>query len=180
MIGSFEFVIIILYTIKTNNLTATFIKRIYFYFHKKKFPEKKILNQIKTVSSLKYSPISAWCNTTVPVGARFLQLSVLCAAKPKPNGTLFILKTTTPEYCGVFSVILANPVLGIWSPYKNFISLLGLTHTLYFAYGAIWSNAVICILNFLFWLNLPIFTPNDVNESLEKLLAYFTILSLFN
>lgn len=85
---------------------------------------------IKASSARTYSPMSAWCSTTVPVGSISCALSVLCAATPKPSGVSFMLRMITPAFAVMPSVMRARPDLTIWFPYKNVISAEGLTHTL--------------------------------------------------
>lgn len=43
-----------------------------------------------------------------------------------------MLKTTTPWYCGVFSVIRASPLFSTLLPYRNDCSAAGLSQTLYY------------------------------------------------
>jgi hypothetical protein len=75
-------------------------------------------------------PKSAWCSTMMSVGAALRQSIVLRDVSPKPIGISFMLYTTTPVPCGVFSVILPSPAFNTWFPYRKDISDDGFTHTL--------------------------------------------------
>lgn len=76
-----------------------------------------------------YSPTSAWCSTTMPLGSMLLHSAVDLAVTPKPRGTSDMEKMTTPVLLGVLSVILPKPDLRTWLPYRSDISAAGFTHT---------------------------------------------------
>jgi hypothetical protein len=115
--------------------------------------------------------MSAWCRTTISVGAAFLQSIVLLDVSPKPIGMSDMLYTTTPAPCGVFSVIRPSPAFSTWFPYRNDISDDGLTHTLWRAYRATSSRHEMCRWKFLWWVNLPKQTPRDARWSRPTFVA---------
>ena len=80
-------------------------------------------------SFLKYSPVSAWWNATMPDGSSLRQSSVLLAVVAKPSGTSAMEHTTTPAYAGVLSVMRPSPLFSTWLPYRNDISDDGFSHT---------------------------------------------------
>jgi len=91
-------------------------------------------------SARRYSPTSAWWNTTIAFGSAARHSPVDLAVTPNPNGTSLIEYTTTPVYPGVFSVILPSPAFAMWFPYNQLISADGLTHTCRFVNNHIHGN----------------------------------------
>lgn len=86
-------------------------------------------NRVRLCSADTAVPWSDAVGRAAPLGSSFLQSSVDLAAVPNPSGTSFILKQTTPAYCGVFSVMRPRPDLSTWFPYRKDISLLPFIQT---------------------------------------------------